>query len=81
MTRLLVTMAFALGLGCGAVSGEACLRASDFHAEGDCDAEVGYFWTGEACIGASGCDCTGADCGRWDTEEACLDAHRACTAR
>ncbi len=38
-----------------------------------------YVWNGIGCDFAAWCDCLGADCGeRYDTEDACLAAYRAC---
>jgi hypothetical protein len=43
--------------GCRACS------AMDAQGEGPCDGFFGYAWSGTACVGVSGCDCVGADCG------------------
>lgn len=38
-----------------------------------------YVWNGIGCDFAAWCECLGADCGeRYDTEDACLAAYRAC---
>ena len=37
--------------------------AMDAVGEGPCDAIFGYAWSGTACVGITGCDCVGADCG------------------
>ncbi len=46
---------------------------------GACALFHGYRWDGAACVGVSGCTCTGADCGAlYPTPQACEDAHGAC---
>jgi len=48
--------------------------------EGPCDAELGIFWNGTACVSQSGCSCVGADCGSgWTEPAACEAAHLHCS--
>jgi hypothetical protein len=51
----------------------------DARAVGECDAIVGIAWNGLACVGLSGCECVGADCGRYASQEECEREHATCT--
>ncbi|MEM6957408.1 MAG: hypothetical protein AAF645_17075 [Myxococcota bacterium] len=53
-------------------------EADDAVAVGECDAIVGVAWNGRACVALSGCECEGTDCGRYTSEEQCVDEHAAC---
>jgi len=70
-------------IGCTAaylpcLSGGEC-APFDAKAIGDCDAFLGYTWTGDNCIGISGCECSGTDCvNLYDSSEECWDEHALC---
>lgn len=55
----------------------AC-AAQDAMGVGACAAFFGYAWDGYACVGISGCDCVGADCGAFSTVGDCEAAHADC---
>ena len=58
--------------------GDGC-AAMDATGSGACAAFFGYAWDGSSCVGISGCDCVGADCGAtYDTPGACEAAYRGC---
>ena len=58
----------------------AC-AALDAVGVGDCEAFFGYTWDGEACVGVSGCECSGDDCGSlFDEPAACEAAYAECTS-
>ena len=62
----------------GGASGNSC-AAQDATAEGDCEAEIGTFWNGSACVTLSGCSCVGADCDTpWGNLAACMAAYANC---
>lgn len=55
--------------------------AQDAVGEGACDMFMGVAWDGGACVGVSGCSCTGADCAAlFASLEECTAAHSACAA-
>jgi hypothetical protein len=46
---------------------------------GPCEAFFGYSWTGDNCVGISGCECSGTDCDNlYDGPDECWDAHALC---
>jgi hypothetical protein len=46
---------------------------------GDCEVFLGVVWTGEICMGISGCECQGLDCGNLPLDEmVCWDEHALC---
>lgn len=57
---------------------EPSCAPEDAQGTGACAAIVGYAWDGRGCQWLSGCSCTGADCGRWDSIEECEAAHGMC---
>lgn len=50
----------------------------DARGEGACRAIVGVAWHGSGCFELSGCECVGADCGKYDTLEMCIAEHAGC---
>ncbi len=47
---------------------------------GTCTLVIGYVWNGAACVGLSGCSCTGPDCGGlFMSQTACQSAHATCS--
>jgi len=70
--------------GCISAMAQRCLPCTAMVATvtGLCLAEYGYFWNGLSCHSASGCSCSGPDCGKtFDTREACELAFAHCTKR
>lgn len=52
----------------------------DARGVGACAAFFGYSWNGSECVGISGCDCAGTDCGRlYDSPDECLFEQWSCT--
>ncbi len=46
---------------------------------GDCDLFLGVIWTGDNCLGISGCECIGTDCANLPLDESiCWDEHALC---
>ncbi len=53
--------------------------AQDIRGAGPCDLELGFRWTGGACMSVSGCDCEGADCEDiYRSPIECMMAHEGC---
>jgi len=52
------------GVGCPAIACEPVCPAWDAAGDGFCDLFLGFTWDGSSCVGISGCDCVGAECGR-----------------
>lgn len=51
----------------------------DAKAVGACELFLGYSWTGDNCVGLSGCSCEGSDCDNlYDSSEQCWDDHPLC---
>lgn len=51
----------------------------DIRGEGACAALLGIKFTGDACVGVSGCECVGEDCADiYSTRSACQNAHQSC---
>jgi hypothetical protein len=63
---------------------EECMFGADCAAdevvpEGDCDLFLGVMWTGDNCVGISGCECFGPDCDNLPLDaETCWDEHALC---
>ena len=63
-------------LGCG--FGPDC-TPDDAIGSGDCDLFLGVVWTGDNCLGISGCECIGTDCDNLPLDEqTCWDEHGLC---
>jgi hypothetical protein len=63
----------------GPCPGDRDCGPMDVRGSGPCAAFFGYAWDGDECVGLSGCDCEGPDCGAlYDTYDACLDDHLEC---
>ncbi len=80
IVRALSSFALALALGL-ALASTGCgeCPAMDVAGEGECDAFFGYAWTGDACVGVSGCSCVGEDCdATYQDREACEQAFTGC---
>ncbi|UJR84932.1 hypothetical protein [Sandaracinus amylolyticus] len=58
---------------------EASCEAQNARGTGDCDALLGWAWTGVDCRSVSGCECTGTDCADlWSDVSDCQRAHGHC---
>ena len=54
----------------------------DARGEGPCDAQLGFVWSGTACISIDGCACVGRECDAvQSTLEECLSVHASCVRR
>ncbi len=63
----------------GACTQNTGCEPQDAAGTGQCEAYFGYYWNGSACVGYSGCQCEGADCGNaFGSVEECAAAHTAC---
>ena len=64
--------------GDGDGDGDVC-PPDDAHGQGMCDQFFGWAWNGVECVGVSGCNCVGTDCGNIPIELGdCEAAHADC---
>ncbi len=51
----------------------------DARGTGQCEAWFGFYWNGKECLGYSGCECEGAECGdQFESLESCEAAYSEC---
>lgn len=67
---------------CYALHRDCPCRDQDAVGVGPCTLLLGWKWDGAACVGVSGCSCSGVDCGALATSQAaCAAAHADCLCR